>query len=279
MKRVAIALGLLMVFAATPVLAAPTFSLGGYTGPIFIKFRNFESFLDPDQNGIDPGDENFGIVNITNITDPLGNNLWTSGGSNGFLAGVFADVIVQSVTPFGGGFDVESTGGILDIYLSSTAPNAGQGHAGYAAGGCAPGDLCYNTISNTADGILFLRLTFASGIDPTDGTVTVDGTFDTSTFPTTGDAAAFANVTGGAFAGMFDSDGLPTAFGPRDVFFTNRFCPNGAPGCFGGVTIGDWQLQSDDPASAIVVTQPATVLLLGTGLLGLATMVRRRRVR
>lgn len=273
-KKIALAIGLAASFSGTSAFAAPSFSLaGGYTGDIVIKFRNFEN-VSPT---LTTGAENFGVLNITSITDTVGNNLWTSGGANGYLGGIFADITVLSSIPdSGGGLNVQGTGGQLDIYLSSTAPNAAQGLAGYGAAGCAPGDLCYNTISNTGDGILFLSLAFASGIDPTNPMVTVDANFDGTTFPTSGDASSYMNVIGGAYAANFDTNGLATAFGVRDMFTQNDFCDNGTPSCG---SVGDWDLQSDDPtrASFRSVPEPSTTALLGLGLLGLAVTARRKK--
>jgi hypothetical protein len=103
---------------------------------------------------------------------------------------------------------------------------------------------------------------------------TLNADFNATTLPTAGTAQAYYNVVGGSLASKFDTDTLPTAFGTRDFFAQNTFCPNGATSC--GLPVGDWQLLSNDPIRAFVVPEPTTLAVLGFGLLGLGFAVRRR---
>lgn len=280
MKKLASALALTAGVLAASQASALSFSLGGYVGPIDIKFQNFESFSGP----LAPGVQNFGILSITSIVDPnTATTLWTQGSGGAELTGVFNGITVLSVAPSGGGFDVQSTGGLLNLYLNPVGSLAGaggpaQGLTGYTDAGCAPNTLCYDGITNAAGGSLFLSLAFASGIDSGNPAVTVDGTFDASTVPTTGDAASYLNVTGGAYANNFDTNGQATAFGPRDIFSQNDFCPNGATGCASVGLTGPapWQLISNDPVRALFIPEPGTLALFGLGLLGFAGLRRKK---
>lgn len=271
MKKLVTALALVASIAGSNAIAAPVFSLtGGYAGPIVIRFQDWESVLP----GLAVGAENFGILRITAIEDTSGNSIWIQGGTNGFLAGIFNDLIIQSVAPSGAGVRAQATGGHLAIYSSNTAPVPTQGLSGYAAAGCLPGDLCYHTISDNAGGDLFLALDFVSGVDPTNSSVTLDATFTTTTFPVGGTAASYLDVIGGSHAAMFDTNTQTTVFGNRDVYLTNGFCPNGNPTCG---NVGDWQLISTDPARAAVIPEPGTVALFGVALALVSGFARRRR--
>jgi hypothetical protein len=287
MKKLAIALGVAGALAASQASAAPLFSFtGGYTGPFVIKFSNFEGFSSA---VLAPGVENFGILKISSILDDNANTIWSDGQNGAELTGVFRDIIIDSITPVLSGttptgFSVKSTGGLLDIYINPTgslnaAGGPAQGLTGYTDAGCLPGDGCYDGISNVGAGGVFLNLAWRGGIDPTDSDITVDGDFDLASFPSTGDAAGFLDVIGGPYAGRFDTNGQPTAFGPADLFSQNDFCPNGSPACG---TVGTlptrFPFLSEDPVRGVVIPEPGTLALLGISLLGLVGLRRKKTV-
>ncbi|MBN8507422.1 MAG: PEP-CTERM sorting domain-containing protein [Burkholderiales bacterium] len=278
MKKLAFAVALSAIFAAGQAAAVPTFSLaGGYTGAIKIKFTNWESF---NSSFPSPGDVNYGILKITSIESDDGNNtqLWNDGKDGGEITGIFRDITVAS-TSGTGPVNIKSSGGLLDIYINplgsfAAAGGASQGSSGYTDAGCATNGSCYDGISNVAMGGLFLSLAWASGIDAGNGAITIDGDLDGGTFPGTGDAAGFLNVTGGLYASNFDSNGLPSAFGARDMFAQNDFCVNGAVGC-AFPSQGDWQLVSEDPVRAFFIPEPGSLALVGLSLFGIAAVGRR----
>lgn len=258
------------LLGAAPVQAAPSIgTLDSFNGPVEIKFTNWESFT----NGVTVGSENFGILSIETIKDPLTNTaLFQQGQGGQFLTGVFYGIVVDSVSP--DGLSAKATGGTIKIYLNSSNLTPTLGTAGYTSGACA-GSLDFTCYDGITGGELVLELELASGVDPLDSDVTLDADFENDEFPPTGKASAYYNVVGGSLKSKFDTDTVSTPHGTRDLFAQNDFCPNGVPSC--GPTVGNWQLLSNDPIRGYVIPEPGTLAVLGVGLLGLGMAVRRRR--
>lgn len=258
-----------------------------YNGPIKIKFSNWENLsipatcAGPTTLGTECADgveDNYGVLAITQILTDDGFNtvLWSTGQGGSYLSGIFYGLDVHKVTAGVGTFQVESTGGFLDIYETSNPLNASQGTGGYYNTNAVTHDE-YTGISDT--GSLYLKLQFVSGINPADGATTVTGNFNALSLPTKGDAASYLDVLGGSAADKFDTDGFSTAFGNRDMLSTSVFCTNGQLACPGqpGVKQGDWDLLSEDPVRANMVPEPGALLLVGTSLLGLGLARRRAK--
>jgi hypothetical protein len=289
----------LAVFAATvltgaTVMAAP---IELPLGPLFIQYTNNEQFSPSNSiqttnaaTGAPTTEGNWGILQVSSIQrgtaqNPRGSDIQGGGGhvfNDGGVGGNQITGIFYGTTILPDGRTGQ--GGVIDLYWRD-AGSANTG-ADLAAGFDPTRRLNQRTYTGYAEPLnpaftFLAQLVYGPGCDsnPTHNVCT-------ATTPGTGDGTAesYQSVNlaaGGVWASILDSNfftldanGLPLD-PAQDVRTASRFSINGAAAWNGqGDILG---LASSDPARLEVVPEPATLSLVGLGLLGVGFLRNRRK--
>ncbi|HRO53886.1 MAG TPA: PEP-CTERM sorting domain-containing protein [Alicycliphilus sp.] len=214
--------------------------------------------------------DTMGIFSVSLITkinpDGTETNVFTKGGAQGYLTGVFGNLQDWSVTPFGPVTVANSTGGTWSLYQNSTDWNPSLGPDVVAGSK----DLNADMYPGITGGSLYLSGVFVSGVLAGDNTTTYSSTYNQTI---SGVGSGYMNITGGSAEAQYSTKGLKDQNGVmRDMYMTTSF-----DDADGKAKELGWTVNSTAQIKGNAVPEPGTMALAGLALLGAGLASRRRK--
>jgi len=214
----------------------------------------------------DHDQDSWGVGTVTSITKVPTGPLWSQipGGEtlDIHLYGLDDDFVKGTFDALGNptGLHIESvpTNGsaYLDVYLG---PGANDFDPTVKA----------NALSTVTDGTKFLRLEFVP-VGPNGVVYTTDYTPSLLGLPTTGNGSGYLKVVHGwgdaTWEDIFDSNTYDSVSPGADFYLYNDYSTSGA---------GQWLVKAQDPVTGYATPEPASMLMLGLGILGCASLRRK----
>lgn len=218
--------------------------------------------------GIDGTEDAFGITAITRITNTAGTVTYWEESSSQELTALFwdADDVLLTSAGIGGTSTLVSSGFRIDLWLDNTPDyDVTAGTAGRTDSDS------YTTV--TDDGTLVLSLAgHTQFLDWSSGTTTQPYTLLENGDPASGNytGSILFDVIGGTWAPWFDTDTQIAGNNNTLADFTFSFST------FSNPNVSDWIIGDTSNAVGDFVPEPATISLLGLGLLSVAFIGRKR---
>jgi len=219
--------------------------------------------------------DSFALITVTNINKTSnGFPLWGSTVGDS-LTGIVYGIDDNDVAISGSGAQINAVGGFIDLYNKAFTldPTAASAPAMSMPDLNAPTDL-WGAIGTPSQ--LFLRLQFVPGVNGVaDTTTTFHVDQDNLTTPISGSSSGYLKVVGGNAATLFDTNAYASIYSGADFYFIDQFST-------GTLTpeqlAAGWTVASGGNALGAAIPEPASMFLFGMGLLGMAGVVRKKKV-